>query len=261
MAKGDESMSSKDNNDSYDIDINLIKAYLDGCESQNRMNISVISSLCNEISAIDVNEENSEEYLRQCADNIIKQCTQIMKMTEIYAILSDGLSPKALIKENIDLSEYLSEFSTECNKKIGHFFKVEYTKSTRLYVCIVRKLMDFCLSMFIRKTAINGGESVKVTYSATKDSVIISAEIIKCSDAVIEGIPESFSTDYAYEIIQMAAKKMNVNFFIEDNGIKLSIPISKEFKATMESTNDIYAKHSFSTLNNILSDLSDISII
>lgn len=254
-------MSDTEKKYPLDFDINIIKAFLDGCESQNRMNISVISSLCREICAIDTNDNGSEEYLRQCTDNIMRQCNQIMKMTEIYAVLSDSINPKSLISENVDLSEYLNEFAEECNKKIGLNFKVDYKKSTSVYVGIIKKLMDFILGMFIRKAAVNGVGIVKISCSDTSDGVIVSAEIIKSGQHIIDMLPESFSTDYADKIIKIAADKMNADIISAENGMRLIIKTSNRAETTLNSSSVSYAKHSFSTLNNLFSDLCDISLI
>ena len=65
------------------FDKDLLSAFLTSCENQKRFNVSVISSICLELSEAD-DDEDSLEFRNDCANRILKQCSQIMKMADIY---------------------------------------------------------------------------------------------------------------------------------------------------------------------------------
>ena len=108
-------MSDKKNNNNMNNnpDFEVIKAFLDGCENQNRSNLSVINSLCFELKNLTTNDSETNKLLNSCAESILLQCTQIMKMTEIYYILYDSLNQKLLESENVELCEYLEKIQAK----------------------------------------------------------------------------------------------------------------------------------------------------
>lgn len=252
-------MSDKKNNNnmSDNPDFQVIKAFLDGCENQNRSNLSIINSLCYELRNLQTSDDESLSFTKSCAETILLQCTQMMKMTEIYYILYDSLSQKSLENENIELCEYLDAFTLESKKQIGHLLVVELKKSIPLYINIIKRLFDFILAIFIRKAAVNGAVSVELSYNEVKNGAEIIVTIKK-RNKVLEGLAENFSTDYANDIIRIAAEKMNAKAEISENGLKLTIKDEKNGRITMNSNDAQESNHSFPTLTSFFSDLNSL---
>ena len=195
--------------DESEEDVKLLKEFLTGCENQNRLSISVISALCCELREIDENDEDITTTLHRVSDRIIRQCSQIMKMTEIYSVLSDSLNERAVVRKNVDLSEYLYDFSEECNEKLGGFFYVEYD-------------------------IINNN-----------------------SKPYTEKAAESFSDEYAYQIIKVACDRMDTLLTIDEKGIQIKIIRDNSGEIVFSSNEPKLKNHSFSTLSNLLSDLNN----
>lgn len=244
--------------DESEEDVKLLKEFLTGCENQNRLSISVISALCCELREIDENDEDITTTLHRVSDRIIRQCSQIMKMTEIYSVLSDSLNERAVVRKNVDLSEYLYDFSEECNEKLGGFFYVEYEKNVSIYASIIKRLMDFALGMFVRKAALDGAEAVNLSAVENEDYVIISADIINNnSKPYTEKAAESFSDEYAYQIIKVACDRMDTLLTIDEKGIQIKIIRDNSGEIVFSSNEPKLKNHSFSTLSNLLSDLNN----
>lgn len=251
-------MSDKSNN--YNMndnpDFNIIKAFLNGCENQNRSNLSVISSLCFELKSLKNSDGEAFSFVNSCAESILLQCSQMMKMTEIYYILYDSFNPKALENENVELCEYLEAFTSECCQQIGQLLVVDYKKSTPVYISIIKRLFNFVLAIFIRKAAVNGVTRIELSYNDLKNETEIFLNITERDSKVVEGLAESFSTDYADDIIRIAVEKMNSRFEISALGLKLIVPNEKNGSITMNSNTAKASKGSFSTLSCFFSDLN-----
>lgn len=250
-------MSDKKNNNNMNNnpDFEVIKAFLDGCENQNRSNLSVINSLCFELKNLTTNDSETNKLLNSCAESILLQCTQIMKMTEIYYILYDSLNQKLLESENVELCEYLENFTIECTNQIGHLIAVDFKKSTPVYISIIKRMLDFVLAIYIRKAAVNGAIRLELSYNEIKNGAEILLNIPLRDTRVIEGLAESFSTDYANDIIRIAAEKMNSQAEISDDGLKLVITNDTNGGITMNSNAAHNPGHNFPTLTNFFSDL------
>ena len=124
------------------FDKETLKAFLTGCENQNRFNVSVISSICLELSEAD-NTENDSGFRNDCANRILKQCSQIMKMADIYRIISDTLSENSLITEYVEFSSYLEYFTEQCSELLGNSCKIILNHGEKKETDIIKKLLDF----------------------------------------------------------------------------------------------------------------------
>ncbi len=243
------------------FDKETLKAFLTGCENQNRFNVSVISSICLELSEAD-NTENDSGFRNDCANRILKQCSQIMKMADIYRIISDTLSENSLITEYVEFSSYLEYFTEQCSELLGNSCKIILNHGEKKETDIIKKLLDFSLAMFIRKSVFYGAQSIEISYKTDADRIILelSADEVK-KEIVNEYAPETFSVEFADIIISSAAQKMDCVYTSEDGKMILSIPVKKSSSGKFSIPVKKHSKMIFSTLNNIFSDLNDINII
>lgn len=253
-------MNNNDSTSTPSFDISLIRAFLDGCENQNRFNISVISSICLELS--EAGEDCDEQFRRDCANKILTQCSQIMKLTDIYSLLSDFLNEKEFISEYTDVSSYLEQFTAECSDVLKRSCSVRFTGGDNVCSDIIKRLLDFILVMYVRKSVLFGARELEISNSCDNNNIIINIKITKKSDTMpFNNIPETFSSDFSEEIIRAAAQKINGQYLIDDDNMKLIFPITESKSGKLNSTQKNYGKALFSTINNILSDLGDISLI
>ena len=253
-------MSDKNNNNnmSDNPDFQIIKAFLDGCESQNRSNLSVINSLCYELKNLKIDDDESFSFMNSCAEGILLQCTQMMKMTEIYYILYDSLNQKSLINENVELCEYLEAFTLESNKQIGYLLAVELKKSTPVYINIIKRLFDFIFAIFMRRAAVTGAVRMEIGYNEIKNGAEITMTVLERDDKAIVGLAENFSTNYADDIIRIAVEKMNSQAEISNDSLKLIIQNKKNGKITMNSSDANSTNTNFPVLASFFSDLGSL---
>lgn len=253
-------MNNNDDNLTADFDINLIKSFLDGCENQKRFNISVISSICLELA--EAGDDCDEKFRRDCANRIINQCSQIMKLTDIYSMLSDLLNENEFISEYTNIPSYLSQFVSECNNVLKNSCSLSFTGGDDICSDIIKRLLDFILVMYVRKSVLYGARKIEVSHSFEENNITIYVKIAEKTDKMLfNNISETFSTDFSEGIIRAAADKIKGKYIIDNNGMKLVFPVSKSKSAKLNSTSKSYGKPLFSTINNILSDLGDISLI
>lgn len=243
------------------FDKDILKAFLTSCENQNRFNISVISSICLELSEADDDESNSE-FRNDCANRILKQCSQIMKMADIYKVVSDTLSENAFNEEFVEISSYLENFAEQCAELLGDSCKIILNHGEKKETDIIRKILDFSLAMFIRKSVMYGAQLIEISYRTDDDRIILelAADEVK-KEIVNEYTPETFSVEFADMIISSAVKKMDCVYTSENGRMILTIPVKKPTSGKFSSPVKKQSKMIFSTLNNILSDLNDINLI
>lgn len=243
------------------FDKDLLSAFLTSCENQKRFNVSVISSICLELSEAD-DDEDSLEFRNDCANRILKQCSQIMKMADIYKVISDTLNEKSLITEYVDISSYLESFVNQCNELLGDSCKIILNYSEKKETDIIKKLLDFSLAMYVRKSVLYGAESIEISYKTEADKIILELKSCGLKDKIInEYLPETFSVEFADMIISSAVKKMDCLYKSEEGKMILSIPVKKSNSGKFSIPEKKHTKMFFSTLNNILSDFSDINFI
>ncbi len=251
-------MNNEDNTN-VGFDLSFIKAFLDNCEKQNRFNISVISSICLELS--DSGDDCDEQHICKCTDKIINQCSQMMKLTEIYSLLSDILDEKEFISEYINIPSYLSQFTSECNNLLKESCSISYTGGENVSSDVIKRLLEFILVMHVRKSVLSGARAIEISSSIDNGEITINLRITNNAETVYFNIPETFSIDFSEEIICKATNIINGKYIIENNEMKLIFPVCKSDSARFNSTAKSYGKPLFSTINNILSDLGDISLI
>ncbi len=253
-------MDNIENNINAGFDLPLIKAFLDSCENQNRFNISVISSICLELA--EAGEDCNERFCRDCAQRIISQCSQIMKLTEIYSLLSDFIDEEKFVSLHIDISSYLKSFVFECNEVLNNTCSLTFMGGTNMSTDVIKRLLEFILVMYVRRAVLFGAEKIEISQSCENDKIIISMEITKKTESLrFNNIPEVFSVDFSEGILRTAAFKMNGEYFVDDNGMKLVFPVSKSESTKLNSALVSHGRPIFSTINNILSDLGNISLI
>ncbi|MBR6580269.1 MAG: hypothetical protein IKK66_03130 [Ruminococcus sp.] len=252
-------MTNNENNTNAGFDLSFIKAFLDSCEKQNRFNISVISSICLELA--ESGEDCDEQFRFECANRIINQCSQIMKLTDIYSLLSDLLNESEFISECTNITSYLSQFVSECNNMLKSSCSLSFTGGENVCSDIIKRLLDFILVMYVRKSVLFGARDIEVSSNVDNENIIINLKITNKDDTIYFNIPETFSTDFSEEIIREAAIKMKGEYFVDSKGMKLVFPIQKSKTTKLNSSAKSYGKPVFSIIKNILSDLSDISLI
>ncbi len=239
----------------------FIKAFLSDSESQKRLNISVISSICFELADIS-DEECTSEFRLACANKILKQCSQMMKFSEIFTIFTDILSENEPMTEAIDISDFLSEFTDECRAYLRGICEISYTPGEMVAVETIKKLLEFCMIMYVRKSVLKGAESITFTHTFETEYIVIHAEITKLGTAAEpENMPETVTFDYADGIISAVVKKLKGKFISDDNETKLYIPFKNSAGSVLKSPPKTYGKPVFNVLKNMLSDLGDITII
>lgn len=241
-------------------DISFIKAFLDGCEKQNRFNISVISSICLELAEYD--NDGDKDFQYECAKRIMAQCSQIMKLTDIYSYISDFLSNKEYFCEYTDISTYLSQFASQCSKILGDACSIQYMNGENISSDIVKKILDFILVMYVRKAVLCGAESIKISHSLNDKYITIQLDITdKTNKERFANIAETFSTDFSEQLIIASAEKIKGKYYADKNGMKLTFPMEESGSGKLNSVPNFYGKPLFSTINDILSDLGNISLI
>lgn len=241
----------------------FIKEFLESSESQSRFNISVISSICLELADVS-DEECTSEFRLACVNRILNQCGQMMKMVELYSSLSEALNYDDSIMEKIDISDFLSDFSDECRRCLKNVCKVNFISGESIETSVNKKLLNFALILYsyVRYVALTGVKAIDISYAPDDDKAVIFINITKRGkSADFENMLETVTIDYAEQIISAIVKKMNALFIKNDVGMKLYIPIKDCGGGLFNSPAKPYGKPIFSTFNNMLSDVGDITLI
>ncbi|MBO5163670.1 MAG: hypothetical protein J6B75_04410 [Ruminococcus sp.] len=249
--------------DIFDLIFNneFIKAFLSDSESQKRLNISVISSICFELADIS-DEECTSEFRLACANKILNQCSQMMKFSEIFTIFSEILSENEPMTDTIDISEFLSEFTNECRTYLKGTCEISCKPGEMAVTETMKKLLEFCMIMYVRKSVLIGAESISFTHTLESEYIVIHAKIEKFGTAAeTENMPETVTFDYADGIISSAVKKLNGKYTSDDKEMKLYIPFKNSGSSVLKSPPKTYGKPVFNILKIMLSDLGDITII
>lgn len=239
----------------------FIKDFLGNCDGQKRLNISIISSVCLELANAS-DEECTAEFRLSCAEKILKQCSQMMKFSDIFTAIANIMNGNELPEDIIDVTEFLSEFTSECKTYLKDICKIHYTPGSHVITEAVKDLLEFCLVMYVRKSVLNGAESITLTHTLDKGYIVIHAEIKKFGKtAEPENMPETFTIDYADDIVSFIISKIEGKFTVNDREMKLYIPLKSNGNSVLNSSFKTCGKSFFNVFKNMLSDLCDITNI
>lgn len=239
----------------------FLKDFISYNERQKKFNVTVIASACKDlVDASD--EERTTEYIISCTERILRQCSQMLKFSDIFNMLLNITDENEMLTEKIDISKFLSEFAAECQIQLKGKCEISYIAGSDDVTETTKKLLELCMIMYVRKAVLNGAESISFTNTLEAEHIVIHAEITKIGTAFEpENMPETFTFDYADNIISAIVKKINGKFVSTDREMKLYIQLKNSGYSILNSPPKTLGKSMFNIFKNMLSDLGDITII
>ncbi|MCM1528883.1 MAG: hypothetical protein NC093_02685 [Alistipes sp.] len=237
----------------------FIRDFLDNSDYQDRLNVSIISSICMELINTPA-EKRTDEMISSSINSILNQCCQPMKKKDIFLNLKRACNDEEFEIKVIGLKQLLTEFSEECdrclNSNVISFVPGEI-------VCIETcKDMLLCLMiLYVRRAVTEGAGKIRLSYRADEKK----AEIIL--DIIEKGVPmnvrsaENISLEYAYDFIDCFAEKLECIPEISANGLKLEFKLKNNGNLNFQSPEPEYGKKIFSIYNNFLADIGNITLI
>lgn len=235
-------------------DNSIMKEFLDGLESQSRWNITLINSISEHLKASDDPDTVKTGFA------LSKQCNQMMKMFEIYSMISAAVSTDSLSAETIEIQKEINELIENCRCFIEKC-RFTLTQGEIIRTNTVKKLFLFILVLYIRSVVLKGATEIEIFVTQSDKTADISLKIKSRSiPAQLEIMRETFSLDHAVEMMQAAAEKINSVLTVNDEEMKLSVPIVND-ENTLKNTQKFPRRKQFNIYSNLLSDISDITNI
>lgn len=251
-------MNEKQKEEYFDLD--FFSSFTDGMDGQNRYAVTVISSVCKEM--IDSSERNnSPEFIIECARKIYYQCTQTMKFSEMYKVVTNLRSDNDDKEEaSIDAGKFISNYIKKCSKYIKEDVCELNLNNSLDGVCITfnniftdKDILEYVITTSLRKMIINGARKIEINAYSTNNEIVISMKTIKAEAPVpAELMSEVVSLTLFDNIIKASEERLDSRFDIRDDEAELRIPIREvTFLGQPLKDDDGY----FNIFNNLLSDL------
>ncbi len=228
-------------------------------ENQTRVNVSIISSVCTEIMNTPEHEW-TDEIRDRSVNAILNQCCRIMKLSDVYINLSRVYNDTEYNIKVIDLKQFLSDFSEECNLCLnGDYTCCIPGKMVCIEVC--EDILLCLMLLYVRRAVIEGAKKISISHSSDGKKAEVVFEINKKGDPVKAKSAESVSVDYAYDLIDIFAEKLECTAEVSENGLKLVFILKNDGNIQFQCPAPIYGNRLFSLYHDILSDLGDMTLL
>lgn len=256
-------MDKSNKNEYFNLD--FFVSFLDGLDHNNSYVVTMIDSICKEV--IDNADKNdSPEFIKESMNRIIYQCSQLMKLSEIYSAVANLVSDNGIEKGSINAGTFVSDYVKNCREYLNNdIFKLSVTNSLKgkdiflsfENIFVDKKILEFVITISLRKMITKGARKIKLAASNTNDEIIISLKTLKADEPVPEEImPEFISVSLSDNIIKAAADKLNSKFDVRDKEAEFRIPIDPVIILSQPIRE---YKSYFNMFNNLLSDLEALT--
>lgn len=235
------------------------KEFFKNRDYQTRVNVSIISSVCRDIMNTPENEWTNE-FRDQSVNAILNQCCQIMKLSDVYVNLSRVYDNTESTVKVIDLKQLLSDFSEECNICLNGGF-THYTPGNVVCIEVCEEIMLCLMLLYIRRVVTEGAKKINISYRSDEKKAEVFFEITEKGEPIKARSSENVSIDYAYELIDIFAEKLDCTAEISENGMKLLFDVKNDGDIRFQCPEPSYGKKMFSLYHDLLSDLGDITLI
>lgn len=255
-------MSDNYKNDYFDSDFYI--SFLEGMDHHNRYAVTVIDSICKEVIN-NTDRTNSPKFIQECMNKITYQCSQIMKLSEVYTAVTNLISNNGIENGSINAGKFISDHIKKCTEYLKNdVCRLNLTNSLKdSDVCISfdnifvdKRILEFVITICLRKMIINGAREININVSGTNEEIAISLKTVKSESPVPEEImPELISVKLCDDIIKASADKLNSKFEIGADSAELRIPVSPKNVLGQPIKDE---RGYFNLYNNLLSDLETI---
>lgn len=251
-------MSENKKNEYFDK--NFYISFLEGLDHHNRYAVTAIDSICKEMANC-----NDPALIKECISKINYQCSQIMKLSEIYTAVSNLISDNEIENGSINAGKFISDFVADCeeylNEAVCQLNVTNFLIDSDIYISfdnvfVDKKILEFVIAVTLRKMIINGASVIDLKAENTKNEIVISLKTVKADPPAPEEImSETISIDLSDEIIKASADRLNSKFDVRNNRAKFRFPISPKNVLGQPLKDE---KKYFNMFNNLFSDLEII---
>lgn len=237
----------------------FINEFNNSRDYQTRVTNTIIASvLINMMNTPQV--ERTEEFLNQSFNRILHLCCQGMKMSDIYVNLSRVYNNTETEYKIIDLKQLLGEFSEECNLCLnGEFTRCIPGKVVCIETC--EEILLCLMLLYVRRVVAEGAKKINISYCSDEKKAEILFEITEKGEPVAAGSAEKLSIDYAYDLINIFAEKLECTAEVSEIGLKLQFMLKNDGNISFQCSEPNEKKKIFSLYHDFLSDMGDITLI
>ncbi|MBO5320128.1 MAG: hypothetical protein J6B01_10035 [Ruminococcus sp.] len=235
------------------------KKFFKNRDYQTRLNVSIISSVCTEMMNTP-EKEWTNEFRDRSVNMILNQCCQIMKLSDVYVNLSRVYDNMEYTIKVVDLEQLLLEFSEECNQCLGGNL-TQHIPGKIVCIEVCEEILLCLMLLYIRRVVMEGAKKIILSHSSDGKTAEIFFEITEKGEPVRSTSAENVSMEYAYDLIDIFAEKLDCNADVSETGLKLRFKLKNDGNIRFQCPEPVYGKKLFSLYHDLLSDLGDITLI
>ena len=232
-------------------------SYTENSDFQIRTNISIISYWCNALAEVD-DSECDFDFRIKVANNIIKQCCQLLKNPEIYANIFDAGQNRNMSMNTIELNKFFTDFCQKCESHLKDKCSIKLAKCDDAYIEGNEKFLNFIFLMYVRDALSQNSKKVDISFESADNYAVINLKINpeKTSNDMYCEVNAGNFNNHLNDIASFLIRKISGEISVENDIVKIKIPLSEG--GTLRSGKPRFSKEPlFNVFNIMLADFDD----
>lgn len=206
------------------FDDSFIQDFVTAEATETRDSAALITSFAMLLESDQV-ENLDLDLRRDMAASIKKQCCHILQSSELYAQLFEIFFNPSLSAKVIDIGKFFTKFAESVRNSLEGTCRVEAEFGGEMHTPVNERMLEFVLLLYIRSVVLEGAESIKLSYAAVDEKVVVEVKSGRKFESKKNQYPDyDFYSKYHKELNAVFVEKLGGEMVENKKSMKLTFP-------------------------------------